>query len=56
VSPALSQDSSFRMESVRESEKLGRRVLPTYSVERNQFCSRSPLTRENSLSLSVTIT
>ena len=28
----------------------------TYSLERSQFCSRSPLTRENSLSLSVTIT
>jgi hypothetical protein len=28
----------------------------TYSVERSQFCSRSPLTWENSLSLSVTIT
>jgi hypothetical protein len=27
-----------------------------YSVGRSQFCSRSPLTRENSLSLSVTIT
>jgi hypothetical protein len=32
---------------------LGHRA---YSVERSQFCSRSPLTRENSLSLSVTIT
>jgi len=37
-------------------EKRDRRGFPTYSVERSQFWSRSPLTRENSLSLSVTIT
>ncbi len=30
--------------------------LPAYSVARNQFCTRSPSIRENSLSLSVTIT
>jgi hypothetical protein len=51
--PAPSQVAQVRERVVRAN--LGHRTR-SYSVERSQFCSRRPLTRENSFSLSVTIT